>query len=460
MAGQSEELLEALVDLERAKEKERESRFESEVLLDGLRAITAAPGADEMLASLLRVLRNAIGFDEAFILAANGGDTFQVVATTDPVFRSGAWVPGAMFKRVLAGSPVALFDVTRSPEWEVQPIAVKTRVRSALHAPLHTPSSAAIFVCISGHPGFFNKQHVHLLQRFSPLASQAIINLGVRERELTEEALRYTAFQAGVAETATSILHNIGNAITGICNRARRLQQDAGGLLEAAALLDKIRLEMAHADANQLIHLADLLAEASRALRAAVTEDIQASADVIGEGVKHIAEIITIQQGAVNPERVVTSFCLRRLLEDGVTMQADSLEKYGIRVDIEIDPPLAQVSLPRNQLLQTVVNLIKNSREAIQARAHSAEDKRVTLAARAAGANRFRLHVIDNGCGMESEQLANLFRRGYSGKQGGHGYGLHWVANFVQGIGGTIAAHSAGNDKGAEIRIELPIGIG
>lgn len=585
MAAQSEKLLEALVDLERAKQHERESRFESEALLEGLRAITTASSAEAMFASLLGVFRDAIGFDNAFILQAdsNGGSTFRVVATTDPIFNWTAWKQGAMFRRIVTGPPVALFDISRVPEWMEQPMAVKACVKSALHAAFH--QSSALFVCTSKTPGFFSKKHIHLLQRFSPLASQAMISLAARElsvkqeilersrlrltniiatvpiglllfrgdeilttnpafhrlvgqvgsntslrhvlaksglpnklvaailagspftnsecvvgasskdarlrnlslsavqvygdgnhrhgyseerllvvediseRKATEETLRYTAFQAGVAETATSILHNIGNAITGICNRARRLHDDANGLLDAASLLDHIQHELLSPQAGSISQLAGIVGEASRSLRAVVTEDIQANADVIGEGVKHIAEIITIQQGAASLERNATAFCLRRLLEDAVTMHADTLQKYGIDVDIDLDPQLTQVVLPRNQLLQTLVNLIKNSREAIQARMDQIDDKRITLSARLSADNLFLLRVIDNGCGMGPEQLPYLFCYGYSTKQGGHGYGLHWVANFVQSLSGRITAHSSGSGKGMDIRIELPIHI-
>lgn len=584
MAVQSEELLEALVDLARAKEHERESRFESEALLEGLRAIATAPSAEAMFDGLLAVFRDAIGFDDAFILQAegHGGDIFKVVATTDPIFNWTAWVQGPLLRRVIAGPPVALFDVTRVAEWMRQPVPVKARVKSALHAAFHR--SSALLVCTSNTPGFFSKKHIHLLQRFSPLASQAMISLAARElsvkqemlersrlrlkniigtvpiglllfrgdkilttnpafhrlvgpaepnaplsqtlaelglpahlrarvlagdvftngecavgapgkgarllnvsvsavhvhggsganrpagerllvvedigeRKAAEEALRYTAFQAGVAETATSILHNIGNAITGICNRAGRLRQDAGGLLEAAGLLDRICLQLLGPQIDDPAKLAAILGEASQALRAAVTEDIQVNAEAIGEGVKHIAEIITIQQGAARPERNATAFCLRRLLEDAVTMHADTLHKYGIRVDIELDSKLTEVVLPRNQLLQAVVNLIKNSREALQTSTDRCEHKRIALSARPIPRNRFRLRIVDNGCGMEPEQLPNMFYYGFSAKQGGHGYGLHWVANFVQSLSGRITAHSAGKGKGMDVCIELPVHI-
>lgn len=577
MLGQSEELLEVLVDLERAKEKERDSRFESEALLEGLRAITVAASADEMFANLLDVLRKALGFDDAFILTASDGNIFNVIATTDPMFRETSWAQGAMFERVLTGSPVALFDVARTPEWETQPLRVKARTKSALHAPLYTLKSMALFVCISKRAGFFNKRHIHLLQRFSPLASHAMIGVEAREltiaqevletsrrrlesiiatlpiglllfrgekiltvnraferlvgpldvnmslsrmlgerglsqtlvadvltgnlfpgvecilgasendarlvkltlwdgplytnasseerllvvedvteRKATEEALRYAAFQAGVAESATSILHNIGNAITGISNRSRRLRNDASGLLEAATMLDKIRLEIIRSDQKNLPKLADAIGEASRAIRAAVTEDIQGSADIIGEGVAHIAEIITIQQGAASPERLATGFCLRRLLEDAVAMQADSLEQLGITLELDLDPELSHLILPRNQFLQAVVNLVKNSCEALQS-CNAPATKLITLAARPTTNGRFLLRVTDTGCGMDKSHSARLFSLGYSVKNGGHGYGLHSVANFVQSLNGTIAARSEGTGKGMEVRIELPV---
>lgn len=580
MSVQNEQLLEALVDLERVKERERESRFESEVLLEGLRAITVAANADRMFSSLLEIFSKAIGFDDAFILVLED-NALKVIATTDPIFRWTTWTPSGLFQRVLAGSPVALFDIARAPEWSAQPPLVKERVKSALHGSFYTPKAPAVFVCVSQQPSFFAKRHIHLLQRFSPLASQAMISLEARElivkqealeqsryrlesiiatvpigllhfhrekvltvnkafrrlfrrdhidaalpvarllaeiglpdpvidrvraghsfanlecslgipgedsrianvslsdthfydngeerllvieditdRKSAEETLRYSAFQAGVAEMATSILHNIGNSITGIVNRARRLRRGTGELLELVSVLDHIGSEIKH-DSRKLPQLLEVLGNANRVLRDVVSQEIEQSSDFIGEGVEHIAEIITIQQGVASPERSAISFSLARCLEEAVAMQRDTLQKYSILAEINVAMELAEVTLPRNQLLQAVINLVKNSREAIQERTDLARAGlgRIVLNAKTVAENRFALCVADNGCGLECERLAGLFRFGYSSKQRGTGYGLHWVANFVRSLGGIITAHSPGRNAGMEIRIELPIKV-
>lgn len=69
--------------------------------------------------------------------------------------------------------------------------------------------------------------------------------------------------------------------------------------------------------------------------------------------------------------------------------------------------------------------------------------------------------VADEGRGLDADEQAHLFEpfwRGSDLATGGAGLGLHLVRQLVQAHGGTVAAASAGRDRGACFTVRLPAG--
>jgi signal transduction histidine kinase len=59
--------------------------------------------------------------------------------------------------------------------------------------------------------------------------------------------------------------------------------------------------------------------------------------------------------------------------------------------------------------------------------------------------------------GFDEARKAKLFTQGYTTRDDGHGLGLHYCANAIKQMNGTISASSDGPGLGATFRIELPI---
>jgi signal transduction histidine kinase len=70
------------------------------------------------------------------------------------------------------------------------------------------------------------------------------------------------------------------------------------------------------------------------------------------------------------------------------------------------------------------------------------------------------LRVVDEGRGMDADELAHAFEPFFRGRdhRGGSGLGLHLVRQLVEAHGGSVEAHSEGRDRGAELRLRLPCG--
>lgn len=181
MVMEYEQLLESFLDLERARQREHEIRTETEALLQGLRRIAGTLQRDELFLALVETLRSVIEFEHAFILEPESDNEMAVLATTLDAIKGTAWEPGSVFRRALAGRPIAAFDIALVDEWKKQPEEVRREVTSALHIGLHGGGWEAVLIITHGDPRYFGPSHVKKAKRFSPLAAQALLTLELQQ---------------------------------------------------------------------------------------------------------------------------------------------------------------------------------------------------------------------------------------------------------------------------------------
>jgi len=183
--AKSEHLLETLLDLERARQRESELRIESEVLLDGLHSITEAQDTESLFQALIEILRTIVDFQHAFILKMQADQTMLPIASTKKSLLQTIWQPGDLFKRVLSGRPAAVFDIEQVSEWAALPASIRSDIKSALHISVQNRETDVILICTHAEPKHFNPGDIKQLQRFAPLASQALTTLDL-QRAFTE----------------------------------------------------------------------------------------------------------------------------------------------------------------------------------------------------------------------------------------------------------------------------------
>jgi len=238
-----EKLNELYLDLVQAREEAEVRLKQNESLLSGLHVLNNALDVEQIFEGMLDVLKGVLEFEHAFILIPGDDEQLQVIHTTFPRFEGATWHPRAFFQRVLAGKPVAVFDVTQIPEWLEQPFSLREEVVSALHIPLVTGKRRAMLVCTHSARGFFAKHHVLLGQRFAVLAAQALQNaalnaalkgerdtLELRVRERTEEIKLLALFPE---ENPNPVIRVLDSGKIGYYNQAgARLIQLMGGRLD------------------------------------------------------------------------------------------------------------------------------------------------------------------------------------------------------------------------------------
>ena len=286
-----------------------------------------------------------------------------------------------------------------------------------------------------------------------------------------ERQEQYAAFQAGIAEMGASVLHNIGNVITGMVGNLMRSRQI---LKVTEKLPEKL---MAYAEKSSAIannrndagvdELAERLLESSQVLEktANAMTKIRSMSETSGtfekldHGIQHISDIISIQQSASRPVIHSTEFHLQSMVDDTLSLIEDRISKYKISQEITLAPEVDLVRLPRNPLIQLMLNLLKNSLEAIteEMSINRSDDGFIRLTTAAAENDFFTITVEDSGCGTDNSTLEQIFKTGFTTKSEGSGYGLHSAANFVHQLGGEITAKSDGLHQGMKITVLLPI---
>ena len=136
----------------------------------------------------------------------------------------------------------------------------------------------------------------------------------------------------------------------------------------------------------------------------------------------------------------------------------------GVELEEALNDQLPAFYGDRRRVMQVAVNLLSNARHAIAQQmangvgAGESYQPKVTLRTWTEDDGRTLVAEIgDNGCGIASEDLPRVFRRGFSTWEHGRGYGLYCSHQVAGELGGRMSAFSEGESQGAVVRLELPL---
>ena len=142
---------------------------------------------------------------------------------------------------------------------------------------------------------------------------------------------------------------------------------------------------------------------------------------------------------------------LRELIH-GVMEMVQHLGKYqNRRIDLTPGEPVI-AAVNAQEIKQVVLNLVTNALDSV--------DDGGSLTIELAKKPDFAEMVFtDNGCGMSEEVLKHLFEPFFTRKRGGQGtgLGLSIVYRIVSEHGGQIEATSAGQGRGSQFHVTLPL---
>ncbi len=279
------------------------------------------------------------------------------------------------------------------------------------------------------------------------------------EQELEEvhKQLLVASRQAGMAEVATNVLHNVGNVLNSVNVSAslvaeRIKKSKCAGLARVATLLGSQTDLAAFISGAQGQHLPAYLKELADELHAERAASV-AELAALRANVEHIKEIVAMQQGYAKRGGVTDTLDMRVLVEDSLRMNEGAFSRHGVTIVREFgEVPLIQVD--KHKVLQILVNVIRNAKYACAEM--KGGDKLVTVRIRATAAA-VVVEVIDTGVGIPAENLERIFSHGFTTRADGHGFGLHSSALAARELGGSLHASSPGPGQGATFTLSLPI---
>ena len=284
-------------------------------------------------------------------------------------------------------------------------------------------------------------------------------NAEIKIEQINKE-LREVSRQAGMAEVATGVLHNVGNVLNSVNVAAdliaeRLRNSKAAGVSRLSKLLLEHENDLATFLTNDdrgrqipsyLKQLADHLDQERSELR----EELHR----LNLNIEHIKEIVATQQNYARVLGVAETVKVADLVEDALKIHGAAYERHGIKLDRDYDP-LPTISVDKHKVMQIIVNLLSNAKYACDATNRA--DKKVTVRLKPMGRDSVRIQVTDNGMGIPKENLTRIFAHGFTTRKNGHGFGLHSGALAAKELGGALSVYSDGAGLGATFTLDLPL---
>jgi len=219
------------------------------------------------------------------------------------------------------------------------------------------------------------------------------------ELERVHKQLMTASRQAGMAEVATNVLHNVGNILNSVNISAslvveRVKQSKAPGVSRLAALLQEkgsaVGDFIAHDERGRRIpEYLTSLGEQLISDQKMALEELAALRD----NLEHIKDTVAMQQSYAKLCGVTETIAVVDLVEDSLRLNAGAFIRHGVTLRREFGdvPP---ITVDKHKVLQILVNLVRNAKYACDESGRP--DKFITL----------RIEAAPGGCASASSTTA------------------------------------------------------
>jgi signal transduction histidine kinase len=285
-----------------------------------------------------------------------------------------------------------------------------------------------------------------------------------KEAEAAQKVLHHKLYEAnreaGKAEIATGVLHNVGNALNSV-NVAATLALDL----------------MKHSRISELGRATDLMRQNTESLGDFFTRHERGKlllpyltklGEILGheqetlvdylhdlcQKVDHTKEIVKSQQSYAKVCGIEMDFRPEEVLDDVLKTLGANLSESGIELVREYHDVPA-IHSDKHKIMQVLANLVTN---AIHALLSSRQPhKRLVVRLEQLNGDFVSMAVEDNGVGIDEAHRTKIFQYGFTTKETGHGFGLHHSALVAKELGGELRVESDGPGKGARFTLDLPV---
>ena len=286
-----------------------------------------------------------------------------------------------------------------------------------------------------------NVSHIKDLDRIKKGFSDVLSNLKINEQKLITLSVNNEVLKLSLRSTLLKIkgnplhivaLHNIKNELD-----ERELES-----------WQKLIRVLRHEIMNSITPITTLTTAIKRCFKSGnnvkpfseineeTIKDALISTEVIEERSKGLIEFVERYKSLTSlPELRLENIGLLNLFNHIKILFKDELSSRKIKLEIEVIPEDIKIIADKKLIEQVLINLIRNAIQSI--------DKKGIISLKAKkDKDKYAMQVIDNGLGMDKEELENIFIPFYSTREGGSGIGLNISQQIIKKHQGTIHVYS------------------
>ncbi len=281
------------------------------------------------------------------------------------------------------------------------------------------------------------------------------------EQEQLRSQLGEAAYKMEMADVASTVLHNVGNVLTSVTVAANIVE----------SVIDQSSVTLVN-------RMAELITTHQEDLAAYLTEDpkgkrIPSSLEKLGthlveeqqtvlkemkgmvRNIRHMRQIIASHQTMARSSGQVEQIALVDVLSHALELSFQPGDAMWMTIHRDYQD-VPRVLVDQHQLLQILVNLLRNAKQAMRQQSQPSHELRLRVNYQGKEKTSVVMTIQDSGIGIAPEDLSKMFTRGFTTKKDGNGIGLHSSIAAIQDMGGSMHVHSEGVGKGAMFTLTFP----
>ncbi|EKO3367590.1 response regulator [Vibrio fluvialis] len=423
-----EQLNEALVELERSKEREQRLAEENRVILAALSALSHADNKYQIFEELKKVLSRYIRFDDFIVISKEKESrTFSTYLASNLAFQGKDWFNGDKFQRVLDGECIILFEPSKLEEFRNLNHFLKDQINSALVTGIRAQTSDSVLLLLGTRKGQFSLETKSTLSRFRPLLERAIND--IEHKEALQKLVDLKTRELKIAQ-----------------QQAEQANQSKSQFL--AMMSHELRTPL-----NAVLGLIDLLRDDSDAYQQEMLEQMENSAELLLVIINDILDLSRIESGHFELQRHWIS--LSKKLQHALEYHSQVAQAKDIKFNVKASIcEQFEYWVDSVRLTQILFNIIGN---AIKFTHQGFVDVSLVTAR-----DRLEIEVRDSGIGIDNERIEHLFSpfiqadTSITRNYGGTGLGLAITKHLVELMGGIIKVNSK-LGEGSLFTISIPL---
>ncbi|AVH33077.1 ATP-binding protein [Vibrio fluvialis] len=423
-----EQLNEALVELERSKEREQRLAEENRVILAALSALSHADNKYQIFEELKKVLSRYIRFDDFIVISKEKESRiFSTYLASNLAFQGKNWFNGDKFQRVLDGECIILFEPSKLEEFRNLNHFLKDQINSALVTGIRAQTSDSVLLLLGTRKGQFSLETKSTLSRFRPLLERAIND--IEHKEALQKLVDLKTRELKIAQ-----------------QQAEQANQSKSQFL--AMMSHELRTPL-----NAVLGLIDLLRDDSDAYQQEMLEQMENSAELLLVIINDILDLSRIESGHFELQRHWIS--LSKKLQHALEYHSQVAQAKDIKFNVKASIcEQFEYWVDSVRLTQILFNIIGN---AIKFTHQGFVDVSLVTAR-----DRLEIEVRDSGIGIDNERIEHLFSpfiqadTSITRNYGGTGLGLAITKHLVELMGGSIKVSSK-LGEGSLFTISIPL---